>query len=111
MSTCHIASIVKGVIETGDGTTHFGSTMGYVHHFKEAVLAGVITHIQTENSWELKAEVTPLGHKWYLEKNMQELKGRCSNWRLGQEEDYWEIEPKVKVIKRRKNTVVKKDSV
>lgn len=28
----HVAAIVKGLVEQGDGTAHFGSLMGYGYH-------------------------------------------------------------------------------
>lgn len=111
MTTCHIAAIVKGLIEVGDGTAHFGSTMGYTYHFQEAVNAGVITHIPTERSWDLKAEVTERGQKWYIAKNMQELEGRCTHWRIGQPQDPWEIDPTPVISKPKRKTPVKKVNV
>lgn len=74
----HIAAIVKGLVERGDGTAHFGSLMGYGYHVSEAKDAGVVA--EGPNG----LMVTPLGLKWYESERMYELnENRCAYWRLG----------------------------
>ena len=79
----HIAAIVKGLVEQGDGTVHFGSLMGYGYHMSAAKKAGVVADGQNG------LMVTPLGMVWYESDRMEELSGgRCAYWRLGKNYDW-----------------------
>ena len=83
--TRHIAAIVKGLLEAGDGTKHFGSLFGYQHHLHEAVKAGLVQAIDG------KTCVTQIGVQWYEEKSLAELSGYCTHWRLGQDASQWSV--------------------
>lgn len=79
----HIAAIVKGLIEQGDGTVHFGSLMGYGYHLSAAKDAGVVA--EGPNGMM----VTPLGVKWYKSERMSEIsENRCAYWKLGKNYDW-----------------------
>ena len=83
--TRQIAGLIKGLIEAGDGTKHFGSLLGYRHHLHEAVKAGLVQVIDG------KACVTQAGAQWYEEKSLAGLSGRCTHWRLGQDASQWDV--------------------
>lgn len=88
MTTCHIAAIVKGVIERNDGTAHFGSTMGYNYHLARATDLGLVGK---NNDGRLVA--TPLGNRWYDEKKMAALPypSRANAWCLIKGYDEWAL--------------------
>lgn len=88
MTTCHIAAIVKGVIERNDGTTHFGSTMAYDHHVGVAKEIGVI--VEDEPG---KLTATRLGVLWYKSKKMADLPypSRANAWCLIKGYDDWAL--------------------
>jgi hypothetical protein len=67
MSTCFVAGIVKGLIESNDATRHFGSLMAFQEHLAEACECGVIT-VKGD-----KIRVTKKGRAWYDKKRMSEL--------------------------------------
>lgn len=89
MSTCFVAGIVKGLVETKDATRYFGSLMGFQTHLAEARKCGVV------DGAEHALRVTAKGQAWYEQKRMNELpQGRAYMWSLVRPDD-WTLTPNV----------------
>jgi hypothetical protein len=65
MGTCYVAGIVKGLVERGDATRHFGSLIGFTAHLHQAIADGVV---------DATGSVTDAGRAWYAAEKLNELK-------------------------------------
>lgn len=64
MSTCFVAGIVKGLIESDDPRRHFASLLAFSHHMEVAKQRGVVDD---------SMRVTAKGREWYEKLNMAAL--------------------------------------
>ncbi|WP_139313512.1 hypothetical protein [Rhodoferax antarcticus] len=65
------AAIVKGLIEHGDGTAYFGSTISYSYHLANAVKRGYVTDAN---------DVNAVGREWYDRCLVNLHRGRQTFW-------------------------------
>lgn len=81
MTTCFVAGIVKGLVEHGDATRHFGSLIGFEAHMQQAIKDGVVNADES---------LTDAGKAWYSAAKFSELKDcRAYFW----DRDDWGIKP------------------
>lgn len=78
-TSCHVAGLIKGLIEKGDPIIHFGSLINLDFHIEEAKRLGLI-----EGDDNLSLKVTDYGRKAYSSWGIENEEGRAYLWKKQQ---------------------------
>ena len=75
LASCHVAGIVKGMMESNNPCCHFGSLIGFQHHWNQALNHGLV-----EGTDETRV-LTEYGRQCYELWNLKSRRGqRSSGW-------------------------------